>query len=280
VLDALRRKDFTEAARRLNAWHPIAPLDRAWRLALSGETALAQKELVPASIALCQAFTQATIQSADANEPDVATARRLAARALLDLGRVYRRQDRFDDASRTHRAAAEAIEQFGSAEESWQIQRELGLDASVAQEFESAAHHLQLALTTVAQCVESPKLKRAVCLTNLARVALAQSRWEEAVENARGAWIAWQAVDASTPTVPIAEILVGTALLRHGEALIEPDPQSAHELLTAATQSLTSAQQALRAFGPEHAPDVELCDQQIDFAQRLRASLELGSLKQ
>ncbi|MFQ5462856.1 MAG: tetratricopeptide repeat protein [Phycisphaerae bacterium] len=280
ILEALQCEDASEAARRLSAWQPEAPLDRAWRLTLSGEIALLRKELMAAAVRLCQAFTQARILAADPMEQDVATADRLAARALLQLGRAYRRQDRVDDARRAHRAAYEGIRRFGSAEESWLIQRELALDARIAHDFEAAIEHIDQALAFVSQCVEPASQKRAVCLTEWVYIRLGQERWEQAVAKAREAMIAWEEHDRSSDGVPRAEALLGTTHLRRGQSLIEKDRQRAGSALDAAIQTMMHAREALEAFGADQDPDIALCNEQIDFAQRLRASLELGSLQE
>jgi len=84
----------------------------------------------------------------------------------------------------------------------------------------------------------------------------------------------WRDVDGSSAEVPLAEVVLGTALLRQGQSGAETDPARACAGLEAAMDALSKAGEALRAFGAEYAADVALCEEQIDFARRLREGME------
>jgi len=158
---------------------------------------------------------------------------RLAAWAFEKLGLIYRRQDHLEHAYELHLEAYHLRGVHGSFDELWETAVSLGLDAHLA----AWGHH------------------------------------DDAVDAARRAVDLWRVHDPAATTVAKAEMNLGYALLKQGESLHDIDAEHAAVVLRRAIEGLDAALEALRAFGAETAADAQWCNEQLDFARRLRAAL-------
>jgi hypothetical protein len=66
---------------------------------------------------------------------------------------------------------------------------------------------------------------------------------------------------------------LATALLRQAESLFEQNASAAAALLQEATTLFATAHESLQAFGPAYTDDIQACEDQLDFAKRLQATL-------
>ncbi|UCC31222.1 MAG: tetratricopeptide repeat protein [Phycisphaerales bacterium] len=120
---------------------------------------------------------------------------------------------------------------------------------------------------------EEPARKQAVAWSNLAVSYADGGRYGEAVSAARTARDWWRQHDIGAATAAQADLKLGSVLLKQGEALHERGDPNAKAILDEAVKWLGAAHGALQAFGPDYAPDAQLCLEQQDFAHRLLASL-------
>ena len=251
-------------------------IDRAWKLLLSGLVALDRADLATAEPLLLQASCLAFIEATGTEgrlDPD---SLRVTALALHHVGWIYRRQDRPDAAYRTHLSAYHLRERHGSLEELWETAVELGLDADVARRFDDARRWHRAAVEAGERATEEPQGKQAIAFTNLATSCVESGRYEEAVTAARSGRACWRQHDVGDVSAARADLKLGNALLRQGEALHGRGDPLAQPVLDEALEWLSTAHEALLAYGSTAAGDAQSCLDLKDFGERLRASLELG----
>jgi len=199
---------------------------------------------------------------------------RLAARALEKAGWLYRHQDRPDRAYHSHLSAYHIRNEHGSFEETWETATSLGHDADLAGKHADCQSWHRIAIQAAARAAEEPERRQAISFTNLSLSLIKSNLHEDAVAAARTARHWWHKHDMGSSAAARADLILGHALLRHGERLCEAGNTNAQAVLDDAMQLLTSAREALSAFGDDTSADVRWCDEQTDFAQRLRSSLE------
>ena len=285
-----------------------AGMDQAWKLLLSGLVALDRRDLATAEAFLLQASSLAFIEATagqraagfslrgdsifgdsdliPGSPPGLKLAAqrraferdslRVSALALHHVGWIYRRQDRPDAAYRTHLSAHALREQHGSFEELWETAVELALDADIARRHDDARHWHRAAIEAAKHATEEPERKGAIAWTNLATSCIESGRYEEAVNAARNGRDCWREHDLGHVSAARADLKLGSALLKQGEALHDRGDPLAQPLLDEAIEWLTTAHENLSAFGPGGADDARSCLELKDFAQCLRTSLELG----
>ena len=279
ALAALAEGRTEDADRHIRTMPHATPVDRAWKLLVAGVAAGRTGRLAESEPLLLQAVSHAMIGAwAAVTEPEKVavtaadpSAVRLAARALNRLGWTYRRQERGEDALRSHLAAYRLRVGFGSFEEQWETAVELSLDTDVLRRYDDARRWCRRALDAASSADQEPDAKRGVALTNLGTICLEAGDHEAAIAAARQARQAWHDHDAGAITAAQADARLGTALLKRGEALRDAGDHAA-DVLAEATQWLKTAGDALAAFGDPAATDAAACRQQLDFAERLRAT--------
>jgi tetratricopeptide (TPR) repeat protein len=275
ALTALEDGRVDDAEKHVAALPDSPMIDRAWKMLLRGMVLTEREIFREAEASLQQACSLALIcarRSEEALDPDPL---RLSARALHHVGRIYRRRDRADDAYGAHLAAYRVREEHGSLDELWETAIELGLDARIARRYDEAFRWHRQAVEAAESTSHDPFRKQAVAWTDLCTSCIEDGRCDEAVAAARTARECWRKHDISAVTVAQADLRLGAALLKHGESLHERnDPQTA-TVLNEAVAWLTSARDALLAFGPDRTADAHSAAQQIDLAERLLASLKV-----
>jgi tetratricopeptide (TPR) repeat protein len=244
----------------------------AWTTLLSGLIALERSDLASAGPSLALAAFRA-IQEPASGPQDERDGYRLAAWALEELGVVFRRQDHPEQAYRVHLEAYRQRDAHGSFDELWETAVSLGLDAHLTGNHEDAARWHEQAIELAEKTTDQAQRKQAVAWTHLASSLTAWGHHDDAVDAARRALEFHRAHDPAAPTAAQAEMNVGYALLKQGESLHDIDAEHAAVVLKRAINGLEAAHEALCAFGAETAADAQWCDEQLDFARRLLASL-------
>ena len=274
ALAALQDARLADAEKHVIAI-PDSPMDnRAWKLYLRGLTAIQKREFADAETLLLQAAATASIWAWSMEDGTAAEGLRLLASCLEKTGLLYRRSDRPDDAYTTHLAALHLRCAHGSIDERWETLVSLGLDADVARRYADAENWYRRALSDGARADEEAERKQAAAWSHLAVCLTAVGRHEEAVHAARTARDFWRAHDPGATAVAKADLALGHALLQHGESLYADDSERTRLILHEARDWLTAAHESLLAFGPECAADAGGCQEQLDFAGRLLASLD------
>ena len=275
ALKALDDGRLQDAEQNIAAIPDSAPLDQGWKQVLEGLLAMARRDYALAESQLSQAAADLPVAALSRGRPPGDADLRLTARALHQLGLLYRRQDRPEEAYRAHYPAYHLRNEHGSFEEVWETGLGLGIDLDLADRYEDAQGWHHLAIDTAAKAAEEPEKKQAAAWTHLSASLTQSENHPEAVEAARTARDWWHKHDLAAVTAPRADMKLGHALLKQGESLHDRQPELAKPVLEEALQWLTTARESLEAFGPDHAADIRWCLEQQDFAQRLHASLEL-----
>lgn len=241
-------------------------IDYAWRLLLSAMLRLKRGEWISAEPLLREVAETA----GTGHDSDIL---RVGARVLDRLGWLYRRQDRPDQAYRVHLAAYHIRDRHGSHEELWETATDLGIDADLARRYAVAQAWHRAAIEAGTRAAEQPTAKQAMAWTNLSSSLTKGGLHDQAVEAARTARSRWLEHDIADVSAARADMNLGCALLRLGEFLHDRDVDKCQVALDEASEWLTLSREALLAFGPQHAADTRWCEEQIDFAKRLRATL-------
>ncbi len=273
ALKALTENRLDDARTNVEEMPGHDPSDRAWKALLSGQIALAEGDLRTAESDLQTAAALAL----DYGLRDSAVAPkmfRLAARALNALGRTHRRRERLGGAARAHRAAYHLRAEYGSEDERWESAMDAGLDHHLARQPESAAEWLRRSLEHARRAVEEPLRKQALALGELCATLRTMERLDDAVAAARSARSLWRECDPGCRDGFRAELRVGHALLVQAQAQLDSNPEQARAHLEESIHCLAAARDELAAFGPEVLSDLRSCEDQLDFAGRLRASLD------
>jgi tetratricopeptide (TPR) repeat protein len=253
---------------------PESPLDEyAWKMYLAGQLA-AERHDFPAAEARFLEAASAALVSGLGDKKHVSTdAMRLGAAAMEKMGCVCRRQERLDDARRSHQAAYRLRQEHGSVEERWESAMSLAVDCTVARRDEDAERWCRVAIDLAATASDQPAAKQAQTWSRLSAALTALGRHEEAVAAARTARDFWRMHDIAAVTAARADLEVAQALMKFGESLYERDAKASRTILGEALECLTTAAEELPPFGPEAAADVRRSAELTDFARRLLDSL-------
>ncbi len=269
---ALVKGRLADAGKYVQAMSEIGALERAWKLAMAGRLAVARAEWGEAESSFLQAFALAHVACGDS--PDSADGERLCSHMLSRVGWIHRRREHAAQALRFHKAAYDLAERSGSFEDLWEVATELGFDAEVVGDYaKSREWHLR-ALGFAEQCEVEPVRRQAAACTNLSQMLLREGATADAAAAASRALDLWRKFDTGAIAVSKAEHRLGVCWLRHAETLLGEQPEAARGVLDDATRCLAAAHEALLAFGPDGAVDAESCTETIDFAARLRMSLD------
>jgi hypothetical protein len=274
ALVALRDGRIEDAAHHAQGVPVATSTGRSWKSLLSGLVTIARGELRYAEAQLLEASTLACVNALNADQSSQMDAWRLAGRTLHHLGWVYRRQDRLAEASHTHLAAHRLRDKWGSPEEIGETAIELGLDYDLARNYQEGCRWHRIALQAAKQAVLDRDRMQAVAWSYLAASCTDDGRHDEGVSAARSARDSWRAHDIGAVTAAQADVKLGAALLKQGEVLCDQVDERAGAVLTEAITWFTAGRDALLAFGGEHTEAARRCDEQIDFARRLLATLE------
>jgi hypothetical protein len=207
---------------------------------------------------------------------------RLAARALEHVGRIYHRQDRPQGCYDAHRDAYDIRNKHGSFEEVWESAGSLGMAADLGGRHADGQAWYRIAAEAGAKANEDAESKQASAWSNLSASLIESGLHDQAVDAARTAQHWWHKHDIGDVAAARADMNLGNALLKLGESLHDRDPARAKAILEEAIEWLGSSREALLAFGHEGPPfsrstyaDARWCDEQADFARRLRNTLNL-----
>jgi tetratricopeptide (TPR) repeat protein len=273
ALKAINESRWSDADKHVAAI-PESPLgEYAWKMYLAGRLA-AERHDFPAAEARFLEAASAALVSGLGDEKQVSTdAMRLAAAAMERLGYAHRRQERLDDAHRSHQAAYRLRQEHGSVEERWESAISLTLDCVVARRHDEAQRWCRVAIDLAAAASDQPAAKQAQAWGRLSAALTALGRHEEAVAAARTARDFWRMHDLAAVTAARADLEVAQALMKFGESVYERDARAARRILSEALECLTTAAEELPPFGDEAAADVRRSAELTDFARRLLDSL-------
>ncbi len=273
ALKALNESRWSDADKHVAAL-PESPLcEYAWKAYLAGRLA-AERHDFPAAEARFLEAASAALVSGLGDEKKVSTdAMRLGAAAMERLGCAYRRQERLDDAHRSHRAAYRLRQEHGSVDERWESAMSLTIDCAVARRHDEAQRWCRVAIDLAAAASDQPAAKKAQAWGRMSAALTALGRHEEAVAAARTAREFSRMHDIAAVAAARADLEVAQALMKFGESVYERDAKAARTILSEALESLATAAEELPPFGNEAAPDVRRCSELTDFARRLLDSL-------
>jgi tetratricopeptide (TPR) repeat protein len=275
ALRALSDNRLNDAAKLIDSLSDDDGANGAWRLLLKGLLAFHRTRLPAAGACYSRAATRALESAAHAPDQESNELRRLAAWALHKLGTVYRRQDHVQQAYELHQEAGRIRSSCGSPDELWETAAAIGFDLNMLRRYEEAVSSCREAVDLARSASEEPKRKEADTWTKMAQALTEWGHHDDAVDAARQALELWRVHDIAAVTVARSEMNLGYTFLRQAQCLNEEDQEQAAVALGRALERLRAAQEALSAFGPEAAPDVQWCQEQIDFAERLSASLRV-----
>jgi len=267
ALQAIEEDRLADADRIVGRMSPTAGDTVVWKFLVEGMLAAAHGDFARAEPSLWQAATWALL----ADEGHHTDARRLAARALEQIGRMRRRRDRASEAEPIHRRALQIRETHGSFEEMWESTMSLGFAAEFARRADDALEWFRRAVTLGEQCTDEPHQKQARAWGARGAALLDASRFAEAVEACAMAHDAWRSADAGCLDTARAAAKLAHAVLKRAESIHADTPAESARLLDEAIARLTETNETLLAFGPAAAPDAHWTAEQLDFAKRLRA---------
>lgn len=277
ALKALTDGRIDDARENVAALPDEPPIAGAWKAYLGGLVAAEEKENGNLSLAEALFAKAATLArphlNQDAPGQDL-DAKRIAAASLHRLGWVYRRQENPDEAIAAHEDAFAMRKKFGSIEEQCETAISLGLDFDLARRHDQARVWYRRAMKLGAQAAEKPNRIEVEAISNLSASFAQEGLLDQAVEAARETRTWWLAHDPGAIDQARAQMKLGYALLRHGEALCETGTDHAAEVLNECLEHLSSAREALLPFGPKAAVDADWCLEQSDFVQRLLATID------
>ena len=274
AVKAIDKRRPRDAGKHIDAIPDSVSIDRMWKQFLHGLLAVERGDLGAAEPLLLQVASEGSGEDESPPRHAEPTVLRLAARALEKVGWIYRRQDRPDDAYRTHRSAYDIRSKHGSFEEMWETATSLGIDADLARRYADGQAWHRIAAEAGEQAAEESERIQAVAWTNLAASLAKSDLYDQAVDAARTARLWWHKHDIGAVTAAQADMNLGSMLLKLGESLHGDDPERGKGVLDEAVEWLTSSGEALSAFGSDNAADTRWCDEQADFARRLRDTLD------
>ncbi len=263
---ALHELRLADATTNIKAISTDTLVEQAWLHLLTGRLMVAEKTFSKAKPELLQAAGLAFA----AGGPQDAELHRLAANALNLVGWIYRRQDQPTFATSVHEAALQLRIAHGTKSEQLETMVELGLDAELARDLDNAQRWYSEAIETAGKLDAPHDQHLASNYDHLSRVFLAKDATQRAVDAARAARTHWRAHDIRLASASRADLALGNALLMHAEFHLASDAQTVHEAIEECVALLEKAENALAAFGPKHADDVDRCRQHLEVAQKLR----------
>ena len=297
ALKAINESRWSDADKHVAAI-PESPLcEYAWKMYLAGRLAAERHDFSTAEARFLEAASAALVHGLGAERPALepiamtpspsqgegggeghgarllAEVMRLGAAAMEKMGCAYRRQERLDDAHRSHWAAYRLRQEHGSVEERWESAMSLTIDCAVARRHDEAQRWGRVAIDLAAAASDQPAAKQAQAWSRLSAALTALGRHEEAVAAARTARDFWRTHDLTAVTAARADLEVAQALMKFGESVYERDAKAAQTILSEALECLTTAAEELPPFGDEAAADVRRSAELTDFARRLLDSL-------
>ena len=273
ALKALADKRLSDAEDNIAAMDDTSIRDRAWKCHLRGLALIERRKLADAESSFAQAASYALAAAWSGTRDPGADDMRLGAASLESIGLVQRRSDQPDDAYAIHEAAYRIRVKYGSIEERFESAASCGLDADLARRFDDAERWHKVAIDHATAATEESAGKQAQAWTHLATVLINASRYDEAVSAARTACGLWRDHDITAASVALAEIRLGNVLVKCAEECFYTNASCAEKHLQEAVGLLEGAEKSLRAFGSAFDVDVDLCDQKVNFAQRLIESV-------
>ena len=255
---------FQEAEELLRAAVESSLSDCAWKRLMQGIVALERGRLSEAERRLHESASFAHLaETTDESEEEKEAAHRLVSLAWHYLGRVFRRQERPDDARSAHLAAWRLRESLGDEADRWATALELGIDADVAGEWDEAECWFLKAVAIGEGVKEGGPRLVAETHLRLTAMRVSAGRFESAVSAAEEASALWRRLDAGSLDAAQADARLGEALRRFGEWLLDRHDGRAADLLCRARQQLARAQELLLPFGPSGAESARACAEQL-----------------
>ncbi len=261
---ALQDGRLDDAARHLTKLPEGSDGDPAWHSFLKGEVAVHRRAFDEALTAFSEAVSASGAISDGA---------RLAAMAWERIGLMHRRREELDLAAAAHDRAYQLREQHGSAVERWESAHSRAVTAALGGKTDESVEWFRVALACAGDVAEGSNRCLGMTHSSLADVWTTASCGAQAVSSSRAALACWLRDDPGSVEAARAELRLGRVLTRHGESLMESSPESAAGVVDEAIARLTSAKEALLAFGPEAHADALWCADLLDFALRLHAVL-------
>jgi tetratricopeptide (TPR) repeat protein len=275
ALAAIEGNRLDEAEKAVAIAREATFLDRAWKRFLHGRLAFERVRLAVAEACLHQAASFAHLATASAgNENERAQSVRLAVSAWHQLGRVYRRLERLDDARSVHLAVWCFRERLGTTHERWETALELALDEDLAGRWTEAEQWYEAALAIAESAEPFLPALAAEAWGRLALTRMHAGRFDVAVAAADAACKFWRRHDPGCVEAALADARHAEALLKQGEFLLEQGDVSAASILDAAGRAFAAASTSLLAFGGEIETHAQSCLAQRDFTARLLESAQ------
>lgn len=295
ALKAIEADRLDDAARNVESIAPTSRLADAWKPLLLGLIASADREDTHAEPLLWRAATWALLDEGPPAEP-----RRLAARAIEQIGWILRHRDRPADAEPMHARALEVRQAGGSFEEQWESTMSMGRVCQLTRRADEALDWFNRAAQLGAKSADQPEKKQAMAWSACGATLLEAGRFEHAVDAHQRACDAWRTHDPGAIDTARADARLAHAMLKRAESILpaQPVPEPSHEpapadaaigrpptgeaagqcelarLLDETIARLTATHEALLAFGPDAEADAVWTAEQLDFANRLRQMVE------
>ncbi len=274
ALKALTEDRLEDAQKHIRLVSDHNPLDSAWRLYLAGCLKIKQQCIAQGKELLLQCASLIQANEIEQSASQTKTTR-LRAAALHDAGWTLRRLDRPTDAYKMHLEAFQLRLDTCSLKEIWDTAYNLALDAKLSLDHSLAEKWLRTCIELGKIVPDDPHKNQAVSWTHLARTLEVAGRLEEAVQAMRNAKEQWRQHDAESVDVVKADRALGEMLLNQAASPIDASPVDRGELIDEAIGLLTDAREGLLAFGSSYISDARRCDEQRDFAVRLREAPNL-----
>jgi len=274
---ALRGGRWADALRIVDEVPEPAEGANPWRRYLLGMVAGQRQRFDESERFFMQAATWALLEARDTDDVDGRELLRLAAWALHRCGSNRAHRDEPEEAYRLHLQAFELRARYGSVEEQCESAISLGLDADLARQYETAHVWHRRAIEFGAVVAEDRGGRLARAWQNLSASLADSENHDGAVEAARAAADLWRQADPGCIDTARADATLARRLLAQAETRFETDMAAARAMAEAALRLAEASREALLAFGDEGALDAAWCLEQIDFAQRLLATLPAES---
>jgi tetratricopeptide (TPR) repeat protein len=270
LLNALRIGRVAGVAKWLDELSINSPYEQAWKDYLRARILLEQCDFAGAK-ALAQRAASGALRMGLVDPPD-ATPLRLSAAALELEGTALRRQDQAMEAHRIHSAAFALRREHGTDAEQSESAICLGSCAQWLGDIASAERWYRFASNLEAADANQAR-QQSCALIRLSALLTKLSRHEEAVEAARRAHRVLSDHSPGDILTICASLHLAQCMIGHAEALLVEKADLAKSLLEEASQMLRCTRENLQAFGFTFNEELNWCDQQLDFADRLRQSL-------
>jgi tetratricopeptide (TPR) repeat protein len=270
ISNALKVGRVADAAKWLDELLVNSPIEHVWKDYLRACIMLEQCDFAGAKL-LAQRAASAALRLG-VTDPQDPTLLRLSATALELEGIALRRQDQAVEAHRIHLAAFALRREHGTPCEQSESAISLGScaqwigDVAAAERWYRIASNLEAADANQARQQSCALIRLSALLTKL-------SRHEEAVEASRRAHRDLCNHAPGDMLTICASLHLAQCMIGHAESLLVDKADLAKSLLEEASQTLRCARENLQGFGFTVNEELNWCDEQLDFADRLRQSL-------